>query len=138
MVDANATSMPFTRKKKKYQCILVLMFTVAITISTFVKIISIHSIIEENGPVHFNMSFAVSQKRNETLCAFLRLFVLSDKKNVTICSYENHTRVDIREFVNDRATIKGIWLNLSEWYKLLQIWGVIQDAIYQSENKNNP
>ena len=42
------------------------------------------------------------------------------------------------DFENDRATIKGNWVNFSERYELLQMWSAKQDLIYQSENKNNP
>ena len=58
---------------------------------------------------------------------------LSLNKKVTVCRYQGSTRIDIRFFLGQAATVKGIWLTISEWNVLLRLWGPIQTAIAESE-----
>ena len=33
----------------------------------------------------------------------------ASNKRVNVCTYQDHIRVDVRDFINDRATIKGLY-----------------------------
>ena len=48
-------------------------------------------------------------------------FALSNYTRLHICTVENNTRIDIRLFLNDLPTIKGIHLSLQEWKVLKNI-----------------
>ncbi len=50
---------------------------------------------------------------------------LSDKR-VNVCTYRGVVRIDIRQFLNDRATIKGIYFNVKEFLSLSDIFPLIQ------------
>ena len=56
----------------------------------------------------------IKVEHNKTLCTFIRQMKLSEKKRVTVCNYQNNIRVDIRQFVKNSASIKGIWLTKNE------------------------
>ena len=50
------------------------------------------------------------------LCAERRKFPLeASNKRVNVCTYLDRIRVDVREFINDRATIKGPHFTLREF-----------------------
>ena len=50
------------------------------------------------------------------ICAERREFSSkSSNKRVNVCTYQDCIRVDIREFINDRATIKGLYFTSSEY-----------------------
>ena len=70
---------------------------------------------------------------NNTLCTFIKQFKLLYNKRITVCKYQNVLRVDIRQFVGDKASIRGIWLTLDEWRSLLrsQMW--VNSALSTSE-----
>ena len=44
---------------------------------------------------------------------------LGDDVKITVCYPNNTTVVDIRQFLEDRATIKGIQLNIQQWNALM-------------------
>ena len=44
------------------------------------------------------------------ICAERREFPLkASNKRVNVCTYQDRIRLDVREFINDRATIKGLY-----------------------------
>ena len=50
------------------------------------------------------------------LCAERREFPLkASNKRVNVCTYQDRIRVDVREFINDRATIKGLYFTSKEF-----------------------
>ena len=50
------------------------------------------------------------------LCAERREFPLkASNKRVNVCTYQDRIRVDVREFINDRATIKGLYFTSREF-----------------------
>ena len=77
-----------------------------------------------------DVSLWVSQPSN-----YLKQFRLSENKRVSVCAIEDAVRVDIRIFYNNHASIRGIWLNVSEWRTLLRLWGSIQSAMMKAENE---
>lgn len=57
--------------------------------------------------------------QNNTACNIFRMFPISFDTALTVCEYEGETRIDIRKFVNNQASIIGIHLSLDQWTKLL-------------------
>ena len=50
------------------------------------------------------------------LCAERMEFPLkASNKRVNVCTYQDRIRVDVREFINDRATIKGLYFTSREF-----------------------
>ena len=50
------------------------------------------------------------------LCAERMEFPLkASNKRVNVCTYQDRIRVDVREFINDRATIKGFYITSREF-----------------------
>ena len=50
------------------------------------------------------------------LCAERREFPLkTSNKRVNVCTYQGRIRVDVREFINDRATNKGLYFTPREF-----------------------
>ena len=39
----------------------------------------------------------------------------ASNKRVNVCTYQDRIRVDVREFVNDRASIKGLYFTSREF-----------------------
>ena len=75
------------------------------------------------------------ENTNQTRCVYLKQFRLSENKKVSVCAIEGAVRVNIRIFYNNQASIRGIWLNVSEWRTLLRLWGIIQSAMMKAENE---
>ena len=42
-------------------------------------------------------------------------------------------RVDIRAFVSGKATIKGIWLTITEWEELSKLFKLIQRSLNEAK-----
>ena len=63
---------------------------------------------------------------NNTLCKYLKQFNLSTNKKVSVCAYNGAVRINFRRFIDKKATIQGIYLNVQEWRTLLRLWGKIQ------------
>ena len=50
------------------------------------------------------------------LCAEGREFPLKvSNKRLNVCTYQDRIRVDVREFINDRATVKGLYFTSREF-----------------------
>ena len=50
------------------------------------------------------------------LCVERREFPLkASNKRMNVCTYQDRIRVDVRDFINDRATIKGVSCTLREF-----------------------
>ena len=58
---------------------------------------------------------------NTSLCDFAKSFPISRQVYVTVCLYNKAIRIDLRLFLNHKATIKGIYLTTSQWKRLLAI-----------------
>ncbi|OOZ35862.1 hypothetical protein BOW52_11090, partial [Solemya elarraichensis gill symbiont] len=52
---------------------------------------------------------------NDTLCTYVKQFPLPEHYRITVCLYRGRTRIDVRRFINDTATIKGVFLNIKQW-----------------------
>ena len=74
------------------------------------------------------------------LCAERREIPLkASNKRVNVCTYQDRIRVDVREFINDRATIKGLYFTPREFisftgvlpfvrHKVLRQMEILQNA----------
>ena len=67
---------------------------------------------------------------SSSLCNPQREFVLemSDKR-INVCTYQGQVRVDIRQFLNNRATMKGIFFNPREFISLREILPSVLDEL---------
>ena len=52
----------------------------------------------------------------------------SDKR-VNICTYQGHVRIDVRQFLNGKATMKVIFFNVREFSSLSVIFPFIQSEV---------
>ena len=71
--------------------------------------------------------------RNKTLCAFIRQTAISENKRATVCVYQESIRIDFRQFVGNKASIKGLWLSINEWKNLLNASKWINIMIKEAE-----
>ena len=65
-----------------------------------------------------------------SLCTLQREFLLemSDKR-INVCTYQGRVRVDLRQFLNGRATIKGIFFNTKELLSLRKLMPLIKGEV---------
>ena len=63
----------------------------------------------------------VSQDTNAALCTYLKQFKLSGSKIISVYAYNPHVKVDIHRFIDDKATIQGIWINSEEWLAMIRL-----------------
>ena len=82
------------------------------------------------------VSALVPQPNNNTsFCSFIRQYKLhSGSKRATVCVYQNRVRLDIRQFILDKPTIKGIVLNYDEYRSLDAQWSSIFTCIKRISN----
>lgn len=66
---------------------------------------------------------------NNTFCRDIKQYPLPDEYFATVCRYQGQLRIDIRRFINGKASIRGIALNVRQWNYLLQIHSFINAAI---------
>ena len=65
---------------------------------------------------------------NQTACSYLKQFDIEDNVILSVCNTDGQILVDIRVFLNDTATIRGIPLNLKQWKVLLRV----SDSVYRA------
>ena len=60
--------------------------------------------------------------RNISLCSEMRQFPLPNSdKIITVCTYQRTVRMDIRQYINNKPTIKGIYFTFSEYVGVTHI-----------------
>ena len=69
------------------------------------------------------------QRMNLTECKKAEGLSLSKYVKVSACLYQNRPVVDIRTFINGKATIIGVGLTLNEWNRLKSNIHVIDDTL---------
>ena len=74
---------------------------------------------------------------NGSMCSYFRQWTLSDNVKHTACNYLGSVRVDIRAFVSEKATIKGIWLTITEWEELSKLFKLIQRSLNEAKYEKN-
>ena len=59
---------------------------------------------------------------NTTLCSEMRQFPLPNSdKIISVCTFEGKVRMDIRQYINNKPTIKGIYFTFSEYVGVTHI-----------------
>ena len=85
--------------------------------------------------VHWNSTDCIKIQEqpnfNQTLCSYIKPFRLPNEYYVTVCKYGNRTLIDIRQYLNQRPTIKGVSLSTRQWTYLMTIRHHITRAIPQ-------
>ena len=80
-------------------------------------------------------AYRVTDRSNYTLCAFTKQYVIGSRgKRITVCVHRNRVRVDLRQFIRNRATIKGIVLNREEYDSLKEQWRRIDNYVKRTVN----
>lgn len=75
------------------------------------------------------LDYQIKVDPNQTACSYLKQFYLTDNVIISVCSRGGDIVVDIRLFLNQTATIRGIPLNLSQWRTLERISPDVNGAI---------
>ena len=76
-----------------------------------------------------NYPFDYVMEVNQTACSYLKHFDLKDNVILTVCNRDGETMLDIRLFLNQTATIRGIPLNLRQWNVLQGVSNSVNRAI---------
>lgn len=71
---------------------------------------------------------------NTTECSYMKQFMLGNGKRLTVCKYQGLLRIDIRQFINSKSTIQGIWLRHTEWTSLLNQLPDIMTALIRGRD----
>ena len=53
----------------------------------------------------------------------------------TVCLYQNQVRIDLRQFLDGKATIKGLILNLRQWNYLQRLIPHLNKAIREAKQQ---
>ena len=125
------------RPRKSLFLVVACMITITVVVDVSFWVSQPSSSVNDESVIDANKTIPVSEDSdtNQTLCVYLKQFRLSENKKVSVCAIEDAVRVDIRIFYNNYASIRGIWLDVSEWRALLRLWGSIQTAMAIAENE---
>ena len=66
---------------------------------------------------------------NDTTCVFVKRYNLTERIYLTVCNLNGYVTLDIRQFLNNTPTVKGIALSLHQWLTLKQMIHPIDTAI---------
>ena len=73
-------------------------------------------------------------KTNQTACSYLKQFDLNNNVILSVCHRDGEISVDIRLFLNQTATIRGIPLNLRQWNVLQRVSSSVNSAIEEAKD----
>ena len=76
-----------------------------------------------------NYPFDYVMEVNQTACSYLKRFDLKDNVILSVCNRDGEIMLDIRLFLNQTATIRGIALNLRQWNVLQGVSNSVNRAI---------
>ena len=76
-----------------------------------------------------NYPFDYVMEVNQTACSNLKQFDLKDNVILSVCNRDGEIMLDIRLFLNQTATIRGIPLNLRQWNGLQGVSNSVNRAI---------
>ena len=71
---------------------------------------------------------------NQTACPYLKQFDLKDNVILLVCNRDGEIMLDIRLFLNQTATIRGIPLNLRQWNVLQRASNSVNRAIEKGKH----
>ena len=72
---------------------------------------------------------------NSTLCGYNKQFDLPEQYKVTVCSYQQQVRIDIRYFIGNTSSIRGIAVNKRQYNYLQRLTPNINHAVKQAERE---
>ena len=109
--------------RKPLFIVVVCMITITVVVDVSLWVSQPSSSVNDESVIDTNKTIPVSEDSdtNQTLCVYLKQFRLSENKKVSVCAIDDAVRVDIRIFYNNQASIRGIWLDVSEWRTLLRL-----------------
>ena len=76
-----------------------------------------------------NYPFDYVMEVNQNACSYLKQFDLKDNVILSVCNRDGEIMLDIRLFLNQTATIRGIPLNLRQWNVLQGVSNSVNRAI---------
>ena len=123
------------RPRKSLLLVVACMITITVVVDVSLWVSQPSNSVNDESDANETIPVSEDSDINQTLCVYLKQFRLSENKRVSVCAIEDAVRVDIRIFYNNHASIRGIWLNVSEWRTLLRLWGSIQSAMMKAENE---
>ena len=94
--------------------------------------------LEERETVENTTTTPASLRVARSLCSLKREFLLymSDKR-INVCTYQGRVRVDVRQFLNGRPTIRGIFFNTHELSSLRILLPLIKSEVDQQLSQPN-
>ena len=97
-----------------------------------------HSVQDQREVKTINPRAMPSAANNESsLCTEIREFKLGvGDKRVNVCTYEGQVRIDIRQFLNDKPTIRGIFLTSREYIALKAVLLLVRDELLRQMKLN--
>ena len=64
-------------------------------------------------------------------CKHMRMFRIPESdKRITVCTYQGQVRVDMRVWLGEKATIKGIYFSPNEYFTLSSLNDMLTDEIH--------
>ena len=84
-----------------------------------------------------NYPFDYAMEVNHTACSYLKQFDLKDNVILSVCNRDGEIMLDIRLFLNQTATIRGIPLNLRQWNVLQGVSNSVNRAIEKENTCKN-
>ena len=63
-------------------------------------------------------TFEAPVNLNQTSCVYIKQFYLRDHLYASVCNQAGHSFLDIRVFINRTATIRGITMEMKQWFTL--------------------
>ena len=83
------------------------------------------------------VDYEVKVNVNETACSYLKQFDLKDRVMLSVCNRDGEIIFDIRLFIKQTATIRGIPLNLRQWNALQRVSPSVNRAIEETTEEGN-
>lgn len=95
---------------------------------------------DELNEVQKVKKYVIHEIKNTTLCRQLSQYLIPGNSNmnkiVSICLHQNRSRIDRRQFIGDKPTIRGIWFDTYEWKFLTRlIYDITWDVFEQSKDE---
>ena len=81
-----------------------------------------------------NYPFDYVMEVNQTACSYLKQFNLKDNAILSVCNRDGEIMLDIRLFLNQTATIRGIPLNPRQWKVLQRASNSVNRAIEKGKH----
>lgn len=66
---------------------------------------------------------------NKTLCSFIKMFPVTDNLKVTVCVLKKHLMIDIRYFIRNNPTLRGIFFDVKQWNELVKVLPAIEKTL---------